>query len=138
MLLSINIHAETNDLQNDSLNAELNTTHVNKWNNLINAIIHAESKGNPKARHGQSVGILQITPIMVKQCNQILKERKSKKRYTLQDRLSVQKSKEIFYLIQNHYNPSHNIEKAIIIWNKGPYHKGKKPYGYINRIKKRL
>ena len=63
------------------------------WQPVIDAIIQVESNGNPKAKSGNSVGAMQITPILVAQCNIILKERKSTKRYTLADRYSVAKSK---------------------------------------------
>ena len=62
---------------------------------------------------------MQITPILVKDCNQILKKQKSKKRYTMADRYSVAKSKEMFLLIQKYYNPENSIEKAIRSWNGG-------------------
>lgn len=62
---------------------------------------------------------MQITPILVQDCNDILKMRKSKKRYTLADRYNVAKSKEMFLLIQSHYNPLNSIEKAIRTWNGG-------------------
>ena len=89
------------------------------WNPVMDAIIQVESEGNPKAVSGNSVGAMQITPILVKDCNEILKKKKSKKRYTMADRYSVAKSKEMFLLIQSHYNPENSIEKAIRSWNGG-------------------
>ena len=89
------------------------------WNPVMDAIIQVESEGNPKAVSGNSVGAMQITPILVKDCNEILKKQKSKKRYTMADRYSVAKSKEMFLLIQSHYNPENSIEKAIRSWNGG-------------------
>ena len=94
------------------------TSGVN-WNPVMDAIIQVESEGNPKAVSGNSVGAMQITPILVKDCNEILKKQKSKKRYTMDDRYSVAKSKEMFLLIQSHYNPENSIEKAIRSWNGG-------------------
>ena len=94
------------------------TSGVN-WNPVMDAIIQVESEGNPKAVSGNSVGAMQITPILVKDCNEILKKKKSKKRYTMADRYSVAKSKEMFLLIQSHYNPENSIEKAIRSWNGG-------------------
>ena len=41
------------------------------WNPVMNAIIQVESKGNPNARSGIYCGILQISPVLVKDCNQI-------------------------------------------------------------------
>ena len=89
------------------------------WNPVMDAIIQVESEGNPNAVSGNSVGAMQITPILVKDCNDILKKQKSKKRYTMADRYSVAKSKEMFLIIQKYYNPESNIEKAIRLWNGG-------------------
>lgn len=89
------------------------------WNPVMDAIIQVESEGNPKAVSGNSVGAMQITPILVKDCNDILKRQKSKKRYTMDDRYSVAKSKEMFLIIQKYYNPENSIEKAIRLWNGG-------------------
>lgn len=89
------------------------------WHPVMDAIIQVESGGNTKAVSGNSVGAMQITPILVKDCNEILKKQKSKKRYTMADRYSVAKSKEMFLLIQSHYNPENSIEKAIRSWNGG-------------------
>ena len=89
------------------------------WSHIIEAIIQVESEGNPNAVSGNSVGVMQITPILVKDCNEILKKKKSKKRYSLADRYDAAKSKEMFLLIQSHYNPENNVEKAIRLWNGG-------------------
>ena len=93
------------------------------WNPIMDAIIQVESRGNAKAHNpnGDCAGILQIVPILVKECNQILAKRKSKKRYTLGDRYNVSKSKEMFILLQEHFNPEHTVEKAIRCWNSGFY-----------------
>ena len=111
------------------------------WTRVINAIIQVESGGNAKAHNpnGDCVGILQITRILVKECNQILKQRGSSKRYTLADRYNVQKSKEMFIMFQERHNPGHNVEKAIRMWNGGPYYyKGKagKTDGYYRKVMK--
>ena len=95
------------------------TDSVFSWDKVINAISKVESGGNAKAhnKNGDCAGVLQIVPILVKECNQILKSKKSKKRYTMSDRYNVKKSKEMFVLLQEHFNPEHNIEKAIKCWN---------------------
>jgi len=107
---------------------------VKNWTPIMNAIIYVESKGDPNAVGGNSVGILQITPILVKQCNIILKAKKSSKRYTLNDRRSIQKSKEMFILIQEYYNKEHNLEKAIRLWNGGPNYSIKGTQKYFNKV----
>ena len=104
------------------------------WQPVIDAIIQVESNGNPKAKSGNSVGAMQITPILVAQCNIILKERKSTKRYTLADRYSVAKSKEMFLLMQSEYNTQNNIEKAIRAWNGGNNYSVKRTQRYYEKV----
>ena len=103
----------------DGGNAKSTKSSGFNWNPVMDAIIQVESEGNPNAVSGNSVGAMQITPILVKDCNDILKKQKSKKRYTMADRYSVAKSKEMFLIIQKYYNPENNIEKAIRLWNGG-------------------
>jgi hypothetical protein len=111
---------------------------VKKWERVMNAIIQVESEGNPKAHNpvGNCAGILQITPILVKECNNILKKKKSTKRYTLGDRYNVEKSKEMFIYLQEHFNPELNVEKAIKQWNCGFYTKQwkTKSIGYYTKV----
>lgn len=110
------------------------------WSKVIDAISMVESKGNPKAYNpnGNCAGILQIVPILVKECNQILEKKKSAKRYTVSDRYDVQKSKEMFILLQEHFNPEHNVEKAIKCWNCGFYTKNwkNKSVEYYRKVMK--
>ncbi|EFA44879.1 hypothetical protein HMPREF0645_0675 [Hallella bergensis DSM 17361] len=105
------------------------------WSQVIHAIIMVESKGNPKARSGNSVGAMQITPIMVAECNRILRSRKSKRRFTLSDRFSVKKSKEMFLLFQSKYNPKNNVEKAIRSWNGGNNYSIRSTQRYFEKVK---
>ena len=104
------------------------------WDPLMDAITHVESRGDSRAVSGRSCGAMQITPILVQQCNMILKERGDKRRYTLNDRFSVKKSREMFVLIQSYYNPTNNVEKAIRIWNGGPRYKVRSTQGYYKRV----
>ena len=104
------------------------------WDPLMDAITHVESRGDSRAVSGKSCGAMQITPILVQQCNIILKERGDKRRYTLNDRFSVKKSREMFVLIQSYYNPTNNVEKAIRIWNGGPRYKVRSAQGYYKRV----
>lgn len=106
------------------------------WSPVMDAIIQVESNGNTKAYNlnGNCVGVLQITPSLVKQCNIWLEAKKSKKRYTLADRYDVNKSKEMFIMVQNHYNKSNNVEKAIRIWNGGPGYTIKGTNCYLKKV----
>ena len=108
------------------------------WNPVMEAIIHVESRGDAKAVSGNSCGAMQITPILVKECNNILKKRKSKKRFTLQDRFSVQKSKEMFLLYQSHYNPTNNVERAIRSWDGGNNYSVKLTHSYYKKVMAKL
>ena len=108
------------------------------WNPVMDAIIQVESEGNPNAVSGNSVGVMQITPILVKDCNDILKKKKSKKRFTLADRYSVEKSKEMFLLIQAHYNPANNVEKAIRLWNGGNNYSVRATNGYYKKVMRNM
>lgn len=108
------------------------------WEPVMNAIIWVESGGDANAVSGKSCGAMQITPILVAECNNILKKRKSKKRYTLQDRFSVAKSKEMFLLIQSHFNPTNNVEKAIRSWNGGMRYSVRATQRYYEKVMNRL
>ena len=100
----------------------------------MEAIIQVESEGNPNAVSGNSVGVMQITPILVKDCNDILKRQKSKKQFTMADRYSVAKSKEMFLIIQKYYNPENNVEKAIRLWNGGVKYSIKATNRYYRKV----
>jgi len=104
------------------------------WGPLMDAITQVESEGNSRAVSGKSCGAMQITPILVEDCNAILKKRGESKRYTLNDRFSVKKSREMFVLIMSHYNPHNDIERAIRLWNGGVRYTVKGTQGYYNKV----
>ncbi|MCK9417539.1 hypothetical protein M0Q97_12935 [Candidatus Dojkabacteria bacterium] len=89
------------------------------WDFFIEALIWKESRGNDtvigKYDNANSVGCLQITPIYVAEVNRIL----GNDVYTLEDRLSRDKSIEMFNIIQNYYNPELDLERAIKLHNPG-------------------
>ena len=90
---------------------------LKKWMPIINAIAQVESGGNPKAvsKSGTYVGLLQIAPICVRECNRIV----GKNKFTYNDRHSKEKSIEMFIVFQEYHNPEGNKEKAIRLWNSG-------------------
>ena len=104
------------------------------WNPVMDAIIQVESKGNPKAVSKDCAGVLQIRPVLVQDVNESLRIKKSKKRFTLKDRLSVKKSKEMFTLYQKRYNPTNNVEKAIRLWNGGCGYSVAKTEKYYRKV----
>ena len=85
-----------------------------EWDIFVEALIQVESEGKADAvGKTNDVGILQITPIYVKDVNRILGE----DRYTLAERTDTEKSLEMFEILQGHYNPSKSIDKAIKLHN---------------------
>ncbi|WP_373726325.1 transglycosylase SLT domain-containing protein [Bacteroides heparinolyticus] len=125
-------NSTTNEVQGTDYTSNFN------WEPVINAIIQVESSGDPNAESGNSVGVMQITPILVAECNSILRGRKSKKRYKLSDRFSIQKSKEMFLLIQSKYNPLNNVEKAIRSWNGGMRYSIRQTQRYFEKVMKAM
>ena len=118
--------------------AKSTNTSAFNWNPVMDAIIQVESGGNTKAVSGKSVGAMQITTILVKDCNIILKKRNSKLRYTLADRYSLEKSKEMFLLIQSYHNPENSIEKAIRAWNGGPKYSVRATNRYFKQVMSKM
>lgn len=114
--------------------ARENTNKRFNWGPLMDAITQVESEGNSRAVSGNQCGAMQITPVLVEDCNAILKKRGVKKRFTLNDRFSVKKSREMFVLIMSHYNPTNNIEKAIRIWNGGVNYTNKGTQRYYKKV----
>ena len=85
-----------------------------EWELFILALIEVESGGDSTCvGMDDDVGILQITPICVKEVNRIL----GVQAYALSDRYSVKKSLEIFDIIQRHKNPRLDTRLAAKIWN---------------------
>lgn len=88
---------------------------IPSWEVFTRALIQTESGGNPNAiGKTNDVGILQLTPIYVRDANRI-----THSQYTLDDRYDVKKSLEMFTIINDHYNPDHDIDKAIKLHNPG-------------------
>lgn len=89
--------------------------HLTVWDEFIEALILVESGGNASAMgRTNDVGVLQITPIMVAEANRL-----TGKGYVLADRLSRERSIELFNDVQAHYNPTMDFRKACKVWNPG-------------------
>lgn len=100
-----------------------------EWDIFIQALIQVESEGKEDAvGKTNDVGILQITPIYVKDVNRILGEEK----YGLSCRTDKRKSLEMFEILQNHYNPDKDIDKAIKL------HNPKAPQSYRTKIMEQI
>lgn len=119
-----NFNNEKADVLKQEIKKELS-----EWDIFIQALIQVESEGKADAvGKANDVGILQITPIYVKDVNRILGEEK----YDLGCRTDTEKSLEMFEILQGHYNPSKSIDKAIKL------HNPKAPQSYRNKIMKQM
>ena len=117
------IDTSTDDSEYDTIQYETTTSAYRMGiEPLINAMILVESEGNDSAycRHEEAVGCLQIRPIMLAECNRILKLQKSSISYNLVDRWSREKSIEIFNIINKHHNKNATYEEIARFWNGGP------------------
>jgi len=105
-------------------------------NNLIDAIIYVESRGDTLAHNisEDAVGCLQIRPIMLREVNRLLGFQK----YKLNDRWNKTKSIEMFNVIKdNTINPTN--EKLARNWNGGPNgYKKPSTIKYWNKVKQHL
>ena len=95
---------------------------LSEWNTLQLAIAMTESEFNPKAvGKTNDYGIYQITPIYVKEINRLLGEQV----YTHNQAFDIEKSVEMFNVMQSFKNPNQDIETAIYFHNKAPWYKKK-------------
>ena len=95
---------------------------LSDWNTLQLAIAMTESEFNPKAvGKTNDYGIYQITPIYVKEVNRLL----GKQAYTHNQAFDIEKSVEMFNVMQSFKNPNQDIETAIYFHNKAPWYKKK-------------
>ena len=92
---------------------------LSEWDMLILAISFTESRFRPDAvgKAGDS-GHLQLLPVYVDEVNRV-----SGTEYTINDAFDIDKSLEMFNLLQDYYNKNHDIEEAIRHHNKSPQYR---------------
>ena len=112
---------------------------------LIDAMILVESHGNDSAigdthlGSEHAVGALQIRPIMVREVNRILKLKGEKYRFKLKDRLSREKSIQMFLIWKEFHHNDADFEAIARSWNggsKGP--NNPKTYNYWKKVEQQL
>lgn len=88
-----------------------------EWKNLIYSIEEHESNHivTAKSSNGLYWGPLQIAKICVDECNKII----GHKHFTYADRLNREKSYEMFNIMQDRYNPGHDMCLAVRLWSAG-------------------
>ena len=85
---------------------------------MLLSFIRLESNFNEQAVNPVTGarGILQILPVMINEANRLQSLLGNPIQYTWDDAWSVEKSIEIWYLVQNYHNPDYNIQEACKIW----------------------
>ena len=101
------------------------------WERLITAITYVESRNDDKAYNKKSgaLGRFQMEKIEVDHVNRNKKMKKIKQKYSYEDRKNHKKAREMFDIVQSHYNPEKDVDKAIVL------HRGKVSKRYIKEIK---
>lgn len=102
---------------------------------LILILIMIESGGDPNevGDGGKAVGILQIHPIMVKECNRIL----GREEFILEDRKDKTKSIQmcsVFLSYQKSRHPEASYQRLGEVWNTGVWKK--RSAEYAEKIRK--
>lgn len=93
---------------------------LSSFQKLTLAIAFTESRFNPDAiGKAQDLGILQITPIYVKELNRLGFD------YSHEDALNIDKSIEMFNAMQSVKNPTKDIDLAILYHNKSDSYKAR-------------
>lgn len=87
---------------------------LTEWEILTMAIAKTESEFDPLARgKSNDLGVIQATPIWVKEVNRIVGDEK----YLHTDALEPNKAIEMFNIYQGYYNPGKSTSKAITVHN---------------------
>jgi hypothetical protein len=82
-------------------------------------------------------GIGQITPVMIKEVNRILRLQGKSKRYKSADVFNPFKTYEIWLIVQEFHNPDYYYDKACRIWfGTGKQHDGMVWEDYYNEVMK--
>lgn len=90
---------------------------LTEWEVMELAMAYTESKFNPSAvGKDKDYGILQITPIYVDEVNRLGGD------YSHADAFDIDKSLEMFEILQAHHNPERDIKKGISLHNKSKYY----------------
>lgn len=108
---------------------------LDEWTILQMAIAKTESEYNPEAMGSSGdLGVFQITEIFVHEANRLL----GKEVYNHLDAFDIERSIEMFNVVQEGHNPDKSISKAIAVHNPGgnSIGYGKKVYDNIRFIKR--
>ena len=88
---------------------------VANLDSLWDAICQIESNHNPRAINGDAVGIAQIRPICLEDCNRII----GHEQWVKSDRFDPEKSKEMFVFYTDYWSDGSDEQRARV-WFGGP------------------
>ena len=109
---------------------------LNEWTVLQMAIMKTESNFDPgQIGNNGDVGVFQCTPIYVEEVNRILRM-EGKEEYSHLDAFDIDKSIEMFNIIQSYHNKEQSVSKAISQHNPKGIGYAKKVYDNIRFIKR--
>ena len=112
---------------------------IKEIDTVLSAFIQLESNYDSTAVNpvSRARGILQILPVMIDEANRLSTLKGNDVHYTWDDAWSIDKSIEIWYLVQGHHNPTYNIPKACRVWfGSGVQYDGMTWVQYYNKILK--
>ncbi len=124
-----------NNKKAEPIEKSINVTTVSSdtltnWETYMMATAITESNCDSTALGAsQDAGIFQITPIYVKEVNNIL----DSIQYKHKDAFNINKSIAMFYIFQSKHNPNFNINKAMRLHNPGGA-----AINYYNKIKENM
>lgn len=118
-ILSYNIYKE-DDIKKEIITIRKTKTEtivepycMSEWEMFTMALMDVESKYDSTAVSSVGAkGYLQITPIYIKEVN-----KKHNTNYTMKDVTNLEKSYEIFDLMQQAHNPDYDMKKALRLHN---------------------
>lgn len=89
-----------------------------EWTTMMRALMQVESGENPDSISPKgAAGVLQLMPCYVEDANRILGALGVENAFSLDDRFDVHQSIAMFTVVQRHYNPEKDIDKAIRLHN---------------------
>lgn len=101
---------------------------LTEWQVFIMALVEVECERNPKVKSSKNaIGPFQITKIYVDEVNNLYNTN-----FVLEDAWDLDKALTMFEMMNDHYNPTRDIDRAIKLHNPGA---GK---WYGKRIKDRM
>ena len=108
--------------------------HDARWERMVEAITYVESRNDDHDYNKVSgaLGRFQMKKIYVDDANRISQLKGLGKRFSYHDRTNRKKAREMFDIVQGHYNPKRSISKAIRL------HRGKKSPEYEREINKHM